>query len=83
MRNVNLETDQEMLTALWNIPKKKKLLEEAAHVHKALGRFKTHCITITESFHAGVVVIINSLRVRKEKEEGRKEPLIKKADIRV
>ena len=45
------------------------LLEEAAKVHKVLGRFKTHnTAKINKLFYAEVVVTPNRLELRKKKE---------------
>ena len=69
---------KDKLPALRNVPMK-KLLEETAKVDKVLSKFKTHDITKTnELFHAGAVIVTNTLGAKIDKVAGRKEPMWKR-----
>ena len=66
---------QDKLPAIRNVPKK-KLLQEAAKVHKVLSKFKTHSITKNnELFYVGAVVVTNRLGVKIDKVAWRNQPM--------
>ena len=66
---------KDKLPAIRNVPKK-KLLQEAAKVHKVLSKFKTHSITKNnELFHVGAVVVTNRLGVKIDKVAWRNQPM--------
>ena len=70
---------KDKLPALRNVAvPNKKLLEEIPQIDKVLSKFKTHSITKTnELFYAEAVVVTNRLGVKIDKEDGRKEPMLK------
>ena len=65
---------KDKLPAIRNVPKK-KLLEEAAKVHKVLSKFKTHSITKNNELFYVDVVVTNRLGVKIDKAAWRNEPM--------